>query len=91
MVVNFPPELERELEARVAIGEYASAEDLLQTAVSRLFADDFAPGELARLCQEGLDDIDAGLVVDGPEAIRQIMVEGRAARAAARAATKATA
>jgi putative addiction module CopG family antidote len=80
-IVLEKPEFEQFVRRQVDAGKYASTAAVVEAALSRLMADDFAPGELERLVAEG----EESLRRDGPIPAEVVFRELREMRAAARA------
>jgi Arc/MetJ-type ribon-helix-helix transcriptional regulator len=76
MRLSLPSEVQKEIEDRVKSGQYRSAEDVIAAAVLTLKQqdafDDFAPGELDALIEEGERDIANGDVVPGEEVFAKL-------------------
>lgn len=60
MTVTITPELERMVNQRLARGDYASLEALVQDAVQRLIEEERGEEELRHAIQTGLDQIERG-------------------------------
>ncbi len=74
------PELENFIRNQVDGGQYPSPTAVVEAALSRLMSDNFAPGELQRLVEEG----EESLRRDGPIPAEDVFRELREMRAAAR-------
>ena len=83
--ISFSPEREAFIRSKIDSGEYASADDLFAAALElmeeRAREDAAAREKLRVMIAEGLADIDAGRVVDGPVAMAELRqrIEDRAA------------
>jgi antitoxin ParD1/3/4 len=91
MNVSLTPELERQVEERVASGLYGSASELVREALRLFFRYDAARAEeLAALGQRielGLAQLDRGEGIPGPEAQRRSRARLAERPAASRAGT----
>lgn len=67
---EFPPDLERQLQEQMALGQYHSETDLIRDALQALLAQN----EESAAIQAGLDDLEAGRV----RPLREVASEIRA-------------
>jgi antitoxin ParD1/3/4 len=69
MKLELTPDMQRYIEERVGSGAYASVEDVLRAGLATLMQyDQFPPGELERLLEEGEESIRQEGTLDFDEA-----------------------
>ena len=77
MNVTIAPELQKLIDDEVRSGRSASADEFLSKAVyhyvlARGLGEEYTREELEQFIAEGLQDIEAGRMIDGEEAFRQL-------------------
>ncbi len=78
MNVSLTPELEKFVEDSVASGLYSSASELVRAGLRKLEEEQRWTAYAKERIQAGLDDMDAGRIVDGETAMKRIRAAAEA-------------
>lgn len=82
MTIRLDEETERLIQEKVKAGVYESAEMMIRAGIYRLLQEDvFAPGELDRLCQAGLDQLDRGEGIPAKQVFQELRKRSQEERA----------
>jgi Arc/MetJ-type ribon-helix-helix transcriptional regulator len=79
-IVLEKPEYERFVRDQISGGQYPSAAAVIEAALSRMMCNDFAPGELNRLAEEGEASIAKFGLLKAEDVFRRLEEKSAAAR-----------
>ena len=75
MNISLTPELEKYIEKRVASGSYKTSSEYIREILRTQIERDREREEVRQKIQHGLDQAKAGMLIDGPKAMDEIMEE----------------